>query len=213
MRLSTRCLPLLLALVSCSSPPPKPPAVDPSSRRPANTAVALEAQTCRSDLQNARILATESARAAQASSETATRLAQQVRAQPVPMTCTAPTRNKVYSILFGFGSANLPLASTELSAAIEEARLAPLIVLSGRTDGTTETPGEARIARQRAAAVQALLVAAGVEPARIRTTWQPVGDYAADNTSPAGRALNRRVEIEIYQAAPQVAAFAAAPQS
>jgi outer membrane protein OmpA-like peptidoglycan-associated protein len=204
---------LLLALGSCSSSPPKPPTVDPASRRPANTTAAVEVQVCRSDLQNARILASENARAAQASSETASRLAQQIRTQPTQSSGSAAPRNKVYSILFGFGSANLPLSSIELSAAIDEARVAPLVVLSGRTDGTTETPGEARIARQRAAAVQAFLVAAGVEPARIRTTWQAVGDYAADNTSPAGRALNRRVEIEIYQAAPQVAAVAATPQS
>jgi len=213
VRHSSLCLPLLLALGSCSSSPPKPTTVDPASRRPANTTAAVEVQVCRSDLQNARILASENARAAQASSETASRLEQQIRAQPTQSSGSATPRNKVYSILFGFGSANLPLSSTELSAAIDEARVAPLVVLSGRTDGTTETPGEARIARQRAAAVQAFLVAAGVEPARIRTTWQAVGDHAADNTSPAGRALNRRVEIEIYQAASQVAAVAATPQS
>ena len=53
--------------------------------------------------------------------------------------------------------------------------------------------------------MQLLLVQAGIEPARIRTTWQPAGDYAADNELPGGRALNRRVEVEIYRAAPQVA--------
>jgi hypothetical protein len=41
----------------------------------------------------------------------------------------------------------------------------------------------------------------------IRATWQPIGDTVADNDSAAGRALNRRVEIEIYRAAPQVIAL------
>ena len=46
------------------------------------------------------------------------------------------------------------------------------------------------------------LVAAGVDPKRIRDTYQPVGDHAADNTSAAGREMNRRVEIEVYRALP-----------
>jgi hypothetical protein len=41
-----------------------------------------------------------------------------------------------------------------------------------------------------------------VDPARIRATYQPTGDYVADNTSLSGRGLNRRVEIELYRAAP-----------
>ena len=76
-------------------------------------------------------------------------------------------------------------------------------MLRGRTDGAIETPGESRIARERAAAVRAYLIAAGIDPQRIRTTYQPVGDYATANTTPMGRALNRRVEIELYRAVPQ----------
>jgi hypothetical protein len=45
-------------------------------------------------------------------------------------------------------------------------------------------------------------VAAGVNPAHIRATYQPAGDYVADNTSVSGRSLNRRVEIELYRALP-----------
>ena len=210
MRFSSILVPLLVALGSCSSPP-KPPTVDPASRRPANAAAAVEAQVCRTELQNSRILASESARAAQASSEAAARLAAQVRAQPARASPPVVPRNKVYSVLFAFGSSTLSNPA-DLAGLIEEARAAPLLVVSGRTDGAVETPGEARVARLRAATVQAFLVAGGVEPARIRTTWQAVGDHAADNTTPGGRALNRRVEIEIYQAAPQVAAVGAMPQ-
>ena len=53
-------LPWLLLVSSCSSPP-KPPTVDESRRRPVNTAMAIELQSCRSDLANTRILATERA--------------------------------------------------------------------------------------------------------------------------------------------------------
>jgi outer membrane protein OmpA-like peptidoglycan-associated protein len=93
----------------------------------------------------------------------------------------------------------------DASRIVDEARAAPLVVLRGRTDGSAESPAESAIARQRAAAVEAWLVQAGVDRGRIRTTWQPVGDHAADNTTAGGRTLNRRVEIEIYRAAPVVA--------
>jgi outer membrane protein OmpA-like peptidoglycan-associated protein len=203
MRYALVCVPLLLALGSCQSPP-APPSVDPSLRRPVNAATALEAQTCRSELQNARVLANESDRAARAAGDTAARLSLQLRhGQPPPS--PEPARNKVYTVLFAFGSARLPASLQEASQILGDARSAPWVVLSGRTDGGVETAAEARIARERTAAVQAFLIAAGVAPARIRATWQPVGDHAADNRSAQGRALNRRVEIEIYRVQPEAA--------
>jgi outer membrane protein OmpA-like peptidoglycan-associated protein len=78
----------------------------------------------------------------------------------------------------------------------------------GRTDGTTVAPAESRIARERAAAVREVLVAGGVDPARVRESFQPSGDHAADNSTVAGRGLNRRVEIEVYRALPVVASGA-----
>ena len=42
----------------------------------------------------------------------------------------------------------------------------------------------------------------GIDPARIRATYQPAGDYVTDNSSPSGRGMNRRVEIEVYRALP-----------
>lgn len=69
-----------------------------------------------------------------------------------------------------------------------------------------------RIARDRAAAVRDYLVAAGVDPARIRATYQPAGDHIADNVSASGRHLNRRVEIEMYRALPVALTTAAVAQ-
>ena len=207
-----RCPPLyvlmLLALSSCSSPP-KPPTVDPSLRRPANSATAVELQVCRGELQNTRILAHESQRAAEAARATAVRLAAQqvVAALALPAPPAPEPANAVYSIRFAFGSTQVDVPEAEAARLLAEARAAPLIMLRGRTDGATETPGESRIARERAAAIHAYLVQAGIEPARIRATHQPVGDHAADNASADGRALNRRVEIEIYRAAPQLLAL------
>jgi outer membrane protein OmpA-like peptidoglycan-associated protein len=197
-------LPWLLLIGSCSSPP-KPPTVDESRRRPVNTSMAVELQSCRSELVNTRILARESVRSAEASSLALSRLVVQQQGRRFEA-AAVPQRNLVVPVLFAFGSTQLNLPDGDAARIVEQARTAPLVMLRGRTDGSTGSPAESAIARQRAAAVEAWLVRAGVERGRIRSTWQPVGDHAAHNGTAEGRTLNRRVEIEIYRAAPVVAA-------
>ena len=205
MRRTPGSLRFVLMLCSCATAP-RPPHVDESRKRPANDATAVELQSCRSDLQNARIAASESQRAA------ATAMAS---AAQTPRTAEASSdRNTTYTVLFPYGDTTVQMADADVARLVDDARAAPLIVLRGRTDGITASMAESRVARQRAESVEALLVRAGIEPARIRTTWQPVGDHAADNQLQGGRALNRRVEIEIYRTAPQapVALVSAAPR-
>jgi len=191
---------LAMLLSACGSPPPKPPEVDESTRRPANTSSAVELQVCRSNLQNTRILANEASRAADITRAQAALVAQ--TQQPA----TPAEGNAVHLLLFGFGSSRLEVPQAEAQRIVEAARTAPLVVLRGRTDGLRENGADSRIARERTAAVQAWLIASGVDPSRIRATWQPVGDTVADNTTEAGRTLNRRVEIEIYRTAPRFVA-------
>lgn len=213
MRLS---LPLLhlswLALLTACSSPPKPPTVDESTRRPVNSAMAVELQVCRNDLHNTRLMATESGRLAETTSATLANLAarQQVlaalQAPATPATVQAERApvpsNALYAVRFGFGSIRVEIPADVARTLVDQAKTAPLVLLRGRTDGTSDTPAEARIARERAAAVRDWLVEAGVDPAHIRTTYQPAGDHVADNDSSGGRQLNRRVEIELYRALP-----------
>jgi len=199
----------LLLLSSCSSPP-KPPSVDESRRRPANTAMAVELQSCRSELADTRIMATESVRNAEASAQAVTRIAQQQQLLVRSIEINAAAhRNRLFTVLFAFGSTEVALPDADAARIVDEARTAALVVLRGRTDGASESRAQSAIARQRADAVEAWLVHFGVDRAHIRTTWQPVGDHAADNETFGGRTLNRRVEIEIYPAAPIVAAAGA----
>lgn len=207
MKLVALIVPMLLTLTSCSSPP-KPPTVDESHRRPANAGVSVELQTCKGELQNTRILATEKSRDANATRSAFLKLVAQRQPQAAPESRADDMRSTVYTIIFPFGGSSLALSRGQEEQLVREARAAPLILLSGRTDGVNESPAESRIARERSEAVRSLLVAAGVSPARIRSTWQPVGDHAAENTSAEGRSLNRRVEIEIYRSAPRVAQLA-----
>ena len=202
MRASLPIFATLIFLSSCGSPP-KAPTVDESRKRPVNTAAVVELQACKSDLQNTRILASETTRLAESASATATRLAvrqQAMLSRPPPEIEMA---NAVYTVLFGFGSVQVSVPAVVAGALIDQARSASLVMLRARTDGQVEAPGESRIARDRALAVRSYLVQSGVDPTRIRMTWQPVGDTVGDNDTPRGRALNRRVEIEMYRFAPQ----------
>lgn len=203
MRPSSLLIPLLLVLGSCGSPP-KPPTVDESNKRPANSAMAVDLQVCKSDLQNIRILATESSRLAESTAAALARVSAQQQAIAAAQTSapSASPANGVFTIRFGFGSTHVVVPADTASALVESARTAPLVLLRGRTDGATDSAAESRIARERAAAVREYLVGAGVDAARIRATYQPAGDHAADNSSPAGQGLNRRVEIEVYRALP-----------
>ncbi len=193
----------LLLLASCSSPP-KPPTVDESQKRPVNSQMAIELQVCRNDLQNTRILAAESGRLAESTTATLANLAarQQIIAAMQAPADKPPQANSVFSVRFDFGSTRVAIPADIAAPLVADAKAAPLVLLRGRTDGSTDAPVESRIARERAAAVRDYLVASGVDPARIRATYQPVGDHVADNGSDSGRGLNRRVEIELYRALP-----------
>lgn len=195
MRILTLSL-VTTVLAACSSSPPLPTA-DDAPRRPANTAEAVELQSCRHALHNGRIELRESREQV---AQHAHRLVQW--AQQVPTAAPVPLGNTVFTVRFAYGSHEVNLSAEVLQALLPAARQAPLILLRGRTDGSTDSLAEARIARDRAHAVRDLLVAAGVEPSRIRATYQPSGDPVADNRSPTGRDLNRRVEIELYRVAP-----------
>jgi len=206
MRIATLSLPLLLVLGSCGAPP-KPPTADESTKRPANAAVAVSLQVCESELHNTRSAHRNSARAAESANAALMRLAAQQQALAAHALRVEGRRNTVYTVLFSFGDSRVVLSTTDAERLLEEARGAALVALRGRTDGAAESSAESRIARERSEGVRDFLVRGGVDAARIRSTWQPVGDHAADNTRDGGRRLNRRVEIELYATAPRLASL------
>ena len=203
MRQTIPMIPWLLVLASCSSPP-KPPTVDESQKRPVNSQMAVELQVCKNDLQNMRLLATESGRVAETTAAALANVAarQQILAAMHGPAGQQPKANSVFTVRFDFGSTRVVIPTDVAATLVEDAKASHLVMLRGRTDGTSDAPAESRIARDRAAAVRDYLVAAGVDPARIRATYQPAGDHVADNASAGGRGLNRRVEIELYRALP-----------
>lgn len=193
----------LALLASCSSPP-KPPTVDEANKRPVNSSIAVELQVCKNELHNTHLFASESNRVADAMSATLASIAAQQQVLESMRAPQAPPMqgNAVLTIRFSYGSTRVELPAGADKELVAAAKSAPLVMLRGRTDGQADTPAESRIARGRAAAVRDYLVVAGVDPSRIRTTYQPSGDHVAENVSAGGQALNRRVEIEVYRVMP-----------
>jgi outer membrane protein OmpA-like peptidoglycan-associated protein len=70
------------------------------------------------------------------------------------------------------------------------------ISVRGFTDSEFPTAGSEALAKARAEAAKRYLVSKGVAAAKIVVGFNSAGKFVAENRSPAGRAANRRVEIE-----------------
>jgi outer membrane protein OmpA-like peptidoglycan-associated protein len=198
-------------LAGCASAP-REPRPDESTRRAVNDSQVIEMIRAKQAMQDAQRELELTRRRIQA--ERMMDEAQALRMQPTSLrdatdprrlTAVASGANIIYTARFATGSTSLALPPVARARIIETARNAPLVVLRGRTDALQDTAADGRIARQRAMAAYSMLLNAGIKPERIRTTWQASGDPAAPLTTAEGRAASRRVEIEVYEAAPKFA--------
>jgi outer membrane protein OmpA-like peptidoglycan-associated protein len=71
------------------------------------------------------------------------------------------------------------------------------ILIEGHTDSTGRAEFNLRLSELRAESIKAVLVASGVSPDRIEIHGYGATKPVADNTTPSGRAQNRRVEIVV----------------
>ena len=196
------------ALAGCSSAP-KVPQADESTRRPANDPAYIEMVQARAALDRARqeLELQRRAAAAQrmidASQQPTPALVRASLGLPATdVTAAVKGQNVVYTALFPVGGSRLELNAQATSVLASAVRQAPLVMVRGRTDAAQANLKDERIARQRAEAARSLLVSLGVPSKRIRVTWQSAGDAVAPLDTAAGRAANRRVEVEVYGAAP-----------
>lgn len=84
-----------------------------------------------------------------------------------------------------------------LDALGNAARSANRIYLHGHTDAYVASDTGTELAILRALEVRRLLISLNVDPERIRLFYRGVGNFVANNSTPEGKALNRRVEIEL----------------
>ena len=95
---------------------------------------------------------------------------------------------------FESNSTVLALSGTTKAALIDAAKRANQVQIRGRTDATGTPEGNTQIAMARAVAARKLLLAGGVQPTKLHTTYRS-GDYIAPNNTVEGRAQNRRVDL------------------
>ena len=72
-----------------------------------------------------------------------------------------------------------------------------VIIAVGHTDSVGTVAYNQRLSVRRAEAVKAYLVSKGIEPSRVYTEGKGKSQPVADNHTKAGRAQNRRVEVEV----------------
>ena len=84
----------------------------------------------------------------------------------------------------------------QIAAQVQTINLEAIIAV-GHTDWIGTVEYNLKLSQRRAAAVKAYLVSKGVDANRITTQGKGKADPIADNRTAAGRAKNRRVEIEI----------------
>lgn len=108
---------------------------------------------------------------------------------------------KMDDVLFGFDSATIFGADTDrldmLGSFLKE-KPDTFVVMDGYTDSSGAAEYNLWLSRYRTESVAAYLVKNfNIDPLRIVTNWYGNSNPTADNSTAAGRMLNRRVEIEV----------------
>jgi OmpA-OmpF porin, OOP family len=105
---------------------------------------------------------------------------------------------------FASGSAVLGLSSEAKEALLGAATRAHEIRIQGGTDNSGSVAVNDLLARERAMSMRRLLIDGGVAADKLRTS-NSQGEYVASNSTAAGRAQNRRVDVVFANRAAPVA--------
>jgi outer membrane protein OmpA-like peptidoglycan-associated protein len=114
--------------------------------------------------------------------------------------CPVPQKVSFTDINFQLDSVELTAAAQRILDPLSEAlRAAPELRLHivGHTDSVGREAYNMQLSERRANAVRLYLFSRGVDPAQLSASGMGQSAPVADNRTPEGRALNRRVELEI----------------
>lgn len=104
-------------------------------------------------------------------------------------------RYEKITVAFTFGSTAFSPQEDVLAQLIDFAKSARRISIKGFTDNQGPEATNKRVALQRAVAAKQFLIGKGIKSAKINVSGR-LGEYVSSNDTDAGRAANRRVEIE-----------------
>jgi len=121
-------------------------------------------------------------------------LSQTVFAQPVE-NYGAPISTTVY-VSFSNGSASFRPSSND-TVTLASAKDAALVSIRGRTSTNMPSAKDENLALARAISARTYLIAQGVSPLKITLNYASAADFIADNSTPASRLQNQRVEIDV----------------
>jgi outer membrane protein OmpA-like peptidoglycan-associated protein len=184
MKTNALAIVVLIATAAGCSKVPKPPVVDGRHRQPVNVGVTRNA------------VAPAPQHVAEKSASTVGLVPSPARLPSVPVkeVAVAPVP-KVYTVNFPYGDTEIEASAETLASLLPYASHASRIEVRGRTDGKRWSKGDERVALGRALAARRLLVSKGINPKKITLNYLSGGDYAADNSTHDGQAVNRRVDI------------------
>ena len=126
-----------------------------------------------------------------------------VPATPTPVVERVLTKTKTTfqaEALFDFDKSALkPKGKGELDSFAEKMKLVEyeVVITIGHTDGRGSAAYNQKLSERRSATVREYLVGKGIDPARIKAEGRGLREPVASNATDEGRALNRRVEIEV----------------
>jgi outer membrane protein OmpA-like peptidoglycan-associated protein len=167
---------------------------------------AAEAEAANAQAAQANRLADARAREVELARKEAQLAAAVAEADSAPVTAGAPPSRRVggktiYTLdgqAFPSGSAQLTArAIASLRKLAAEAPAGSSLSIEGHTDAQGADDANRLLSQRRADAVRRALAAAGIAPSRLRAVGRGEADPVADNSTEAGRARNRRVEIAV----------------
>jgi len=128
---------------------------------------------------------------------------------PAPRPPAAPIQEKVTfaaDALFDFDKAVLkPDAQAKLTDLVEKTKGVALevVIAVGHADAIGASAYNQKLSIRRAEAVKDFLTSKGIEKNRVYTEGKGSANPVADNKTAAGRAKNRRVEVEVVGTRPK----------